>query len=69
MGNRSTRRAIQGLRHQIAEHLAKIAEERAAPYPDEGLILHWENELRALAERLDRLESRLARKRQRGRKK
>lgn len=68
MGNRSTRRAIQGLRLQITEHLKKIAEERAAPHPDEGLILHWENELKAFAERLDRLELRLARKRQRGRR-
>jgi hypothetical protein len=69
MGNRPTRRAIQGLRLQIVEHLKKIAEERASSYPDEGLILHWENELRAFTERLDRLESRLSRKRQRGRRK
>jgi hypothetical protein len=68
MGNRPTRRAIQGLRAQIAEHLQKIADERANLNPDEDLIVHWENEVRAFAERLDRLEVRLSRKRQRGRK-
>jgi len=69
MGNRPTRRAIQGLRDQIAAHQAKIAEERGRTKPDEGLILHWEKEMQAFSERLERLESRLSRKRRRGRSK
>lgn len=68
MGNQPTRRAIRGLRAQIDEHLRKIAAERAGNESDEGLILHWENELKAFTERLERLEARLARRRQRGRR-
>ena len=68
MGNRPTRRAIQGLRLQIAGHLQKIAEERIKAEPDDTLILHWQKELKAFSERLDRLEQRLSRQRQRGKR-
>jgi hypothetical protein len=67
MGNRPTQRAIQGLQLQIAEHRQKIAEELAKDDPNEGAILHWEKELQAFIGRLERLESRLSRKRRRGR--
>ena len=67
MGNRPTRRAIEGLKAQIAAHQAKIAVERAKISPDEELISHWEKETLAFADRLERLEMRLSRKQRRGR--
>lgn len=65
MGKRSIRRAIASLKLIIAEHEAKIQMERARESPDQGLIQHWEREMRAFAQRLERLERRLLSRRKR----
>jgi hypothetical protein len=67
MGNRQIRLAIQGLRNQIDLHLDKINFEQMKQEPNEELIRHWEQEIGAFTERLERLESRLAARRRRGR--
>lgn len=67
MGNRQIRLTIQGLPSQIEFHLAKIDFERMRPEPNEEVIRHWEQEIEAFAERLERLEARLAARRRRGR--
>ncbi len=67
MGNRQIRLAIQGLRNQIDSHLDKINFERTKPEPNEEVIRHWQQEIDAFTERLERLEARLAARRRRGR--
>lgn len=67
MGNRQIRLAIQGLRTQIDRHLEKIDLERARPHPNDDLIRHWEREIEAFTERMERLEARLTARRRRGR--
>jgi peptidoglycan hydrolase CwlO-like protein len=67
MGNRQIRLAIQGLRNQIELHLEKIDFEQTKQEPNEELIRHWEQEIEAFTERLERLEARLAARRRRGR--
>lgn len=67
MGNRQIRLAIQGLRNQIDLHRDKINFELAKPNPNERLIHHWEQEIEAFNERLERLEARLTARRRRGR--
>jgi peptidoglycan hydrolase CwlO-like protein len=59
--------AIQGLRNQIDLHLDKINFEQMKQEPNEELIRDWEQEIEAFTERLERLESRLAARRRRGR--
>ena len=68
MGNRQVRLAIQGLRNQIDLHLDKINFEQTKPEPNEEMIRHWELEIGAFSERLERLEVRLAARRRRGRR-
>ncbi len=67
MGNRQVRLAIQGLRYQIDLHQDKIDFERMKSEPNVELIYHWEQEVSAFTKRLERLESRLAVRRRRGR--
>ena len=67
MGNRQVRLAIQGLRHQIDLHLGKINLEQAKLEPNEKMIRHWEREIDAFTDRLERLEARLAARRRQGR--
>ncbi|MBP9503672.1 MAG: hypothetical protein KBF17_16060 [Candidatus Promineofilum sp.] len=67
MGNRQIRLAIQGLRNQIDLHYGKINVEEARPNPNGELIRHWEQEIEAFTERMERLEARLAARRRRGR--
>lgn len=68
MGNKQVRLVIQGLREQIDLHREKIANELLKPRPNERIIRHWELEIEAFSERLERLEVRLAVRRRRGRK-
>jgi hypothetical protein len=65
MSNRAIRKAIESLREQILEHQEKIGREREKSIPDEGVIRHWEGEIRAFTIRLRRLEDRLAQRRRR----
>lgn len=68
MGNKQVRLVIQGLREQIDLHREKIANELQKPQPNQRIVRHWELEIEAFSERLERLETRLAAKRRRGRK-
>lgn len=67
MGNRSIRKAIQGLQRQIRHHLDKIEQEKQRDYPNWDVIAYWESEIETFQTRLHRLEARLARRRRRGR--
>ncbi len=66
MSNRNLRKAIKSLYARIDEHYAKIHTEKSCLEPDLGLIAHWETEIRAFDERVQRLEARLARRLKRG---
>jgi hypothetical protein len=57
------RKRIRGLNIPLQEHLEKIALERSKEQPDEGLIHHWEKEVRAWQHEIRRLEQRLKRRR------
>ena len=59
MGNRALKRRIASIRQQIAEHERKIAEERALPHADAGLIKHWQVEIEAFQMSLERALKRL----------
>jgi hypothetical protein len=61
--NKHIRNRIRGLSIPLQEHLEKIALERSKVQPDEGLIQHWEKEVRAWQHEIQRLEQRLKRKR------
>lgn len=47
MGKKNHRKAIRSLNMRISEHQEKIRLEYAKTLPDEGLIRHWETEIRA----------------------
>ena len=61
--NKHLRNRIRGLNIPLQEHLEKIALERSKQQPDEGLITHWNKEVRAWQHEIQRLEQRLTRKR------
>jgi hypothetical protein len=43
----------------IEEHERKINEERKKPRPNEGLIKHWQSEIRGAQKAIDRYKRRL----------
>jgi hypothetical protein len=45
----------------LREHLAKIAEERAKPQPDDGLIKVWEKTIENIKRQIAKLDRRLKR--------
>jgi hypothetical protein len=47
MGKARYRRKIESLEAQIQEYQEKIERERRKAMPDEGLIYHWEREIKA----------------------
>lgn len=47
MGNKNHKKAIRSLTRRITEHQEKIRLEYQKDFPDEGLIRHWETEIRA----------------------
>jgi predicted RNase H-like nuclease (RuvC/YqgF family) len=62
------RNRIRGLSIPLQEHLETVSNlnralERSKPNPDEGLITHWNKEVRAWQHEIQRLEQRLKRKR------
>jgi peptidoglycan hydrolase CwlO-like protein len=59
LGKRRYRRKIEGLEKRIREHQEKIRREREKGNPDEGLIAHWEKEIRAFKEGIRRAKRRL----------
>jgi hypothetical protein len=59
MGKKELRKRVQSLEQRIREHGTKILVERARPHPDEGRIRHWEAEVEAFRESIDRARKRL----------
>jgi hypothetical protein len=57
--NKQARKVIEGLKRQIALHEQKIAAELANLIPDEGLIAHWQSEIRAWTLQIAQKERRL----------
>lgn len=62
MGKRRYQRKSDSLGERIAEHEAKIRREREKDRPDEGLIAHWEREIRAFREGMRKAQKRLGEK-------
>jgi hypothetical protein len=59
MGKRRYRRKKQSLEARIEEHREKIAQERQKATPDVGLIRHWEREIAAFQEGIQKAQKRL----------
>lgn len=58
---KSYRKQLEGQRTALEAHLAKIAEERAKPRPDEDLIRVWEKTIENIKHQITKLERRLKR--------
>ncbi|MEH2120640.1 hypothetical protein [Nostoc sp.] len=59
MGNKHHKRAIESLTLRITEHQEKIRLESEKSFPDEGLIKHWEKEIRAFDKAIQQARKRL----------
>jgi len=59
MGRRELRKKIRTLEDRIQEHGTKILIERARPQPNEGRVRHWETEIRAFRDGINRARKRL----------
>jgi peptidoglycan hydrolase CwlO-like protein len=57
MGKARYRRKIESLEAQIQEYQEKI--ERRKATPDEGLIYHWEREIKAFQDSIHRAQKRI----------
>jgi len=53
------RQKISSLGKRIKEHEEKVAAEKSRIDPDEGLISHWEREIRAFRKASDKAKKRL----------
>jgi hypothetical protein len=62
LGKRRYQRKIDSLAERIVEHEAKIRREREKDRPDEGLIAHWEREIRVFREAMQKAQKRLGEK-------
>jgi hypothetical protein len=59
MGKKNHRKTIRSLNMRISEHQEKIRREYAKNLPDEGLIRHWETEIRAFEKGIQQALKRL----------
>ena len=59
MGRKNHKQAIRSLTQRIAEHREKIRLEYEEEHPDEGLIRHWEYEIRAFEKGIQQARKRL----------
>ena len=59
MGKRRYRRKKESLEARIREHQEKIKREKHKETPDEGLIGHWEREIKAFQDGIRRAQKRL----------
>lgn len=59
MGKKNHKKAIRSLSQRIAEHLEKIRIESEKDFPDQGLIRHWESEIRAFEKGIQQAQKRL----------
>ncbi len=55
MGKRGWKKRAESLRLQILEHKNKIKKERSKPFSDGGRIHHWEAEIEAFQNSLERV--------------
>lgn len=63
MGSKGLKQRILSLERRILEHKEKISAERARSNPDDELIAHWEKEIKAFQNGVDRARKRLGGKR------
>ncbi|MGK7889635.1 MAG: hypothetical protein AB4042_09900 [Leptolyngbyaceae cyanobacterium] len=61
MGKKNHKKAIRSLQNRIDEHQEKIRIESEREIPDEGLIHHWEMEIRAFEKGIEQARKRLGR--------
>lgn len=61
MGNQNHKKAIRSLQRRIVEHENKIKKELEKDYPDQGLIKHWQTEIRAFEKGVQQALKRLGR--------
>ncbi|VXD24024.1 conserved hypothetical protein [Planktothrix serta PCC 8927] len=61
MGNQNHKKAIRSLQRRIIEHEDKIKNELEKDYPDQGLIKHWQTEIRAFEKGVQQALKRLRR--------
>ncbi|WP_293111971.1 hypothetical protein [Moorena sp. SIO4G3] len=59
MGKKNHKKAIRSLNQRIAEHQEKIKLEYEKDFPDQGLIRHWETEIRAFEKGIQQALKRL----------
>ena len=59
MGKKELRKRVRSLEQRIQEHGTKILVERARPRPDEARIRHWEAEIKAFRDSINRARKRL----------
>ena len=59
MGKKNYKKAIRSLNQRIAEHQEKIRLELEKDLPDQGLINHWEKEIRAFERGIQQAKKRL----------
>ena len=63
LSKKGKRKGIETLKQRIREHQQKIADEKRYPVPNEGLIRHWEREIRAFENDIRKRERQLRRRR------
>ncbi len=61
MGKKEFLKQIESLNRKINEHEEKIKRERQKSYPDEGRIKHWEREIQAFKNAIEKAQKRLRR--------
>ena len=61
MGKKNHKKAIRSLNQRITEHQEKIRLELEKELPDEGLIEHWEKEIKAFEKGIQQAMKRLGR--------
>ncbi len=59
MGKKNHKKAIQSLEKRIIEHRHKIESELMRENPDQGLINHWQVEIKAFEKGIQRAFKRL----------
>jgi peptidoglycan hydrolase CwlO-like protein len=59
MGKKNHKKTIRSLTQRIEEHQEKIRIEEEKDYPDEGLIKHWQTEIKAFEKGIQQAQKRL----------
>lgn len=54
MKKKKLQKKIESLRGQIEEHKEKIRLEKQKSFPNEGCIIHWENEIIAFERQIEK---------------